>query len=100
DENLGKRLVHGYPYLEAEVAYCARNEYCETAIDFIARRTRLAFLDVRAATQALPRVIEILAVEHKWDTERKEQEHTKAEVFLHTFRTSTYDPGHSSQGSV
>ncbi|PNX62168.1 glycerol-3-phosphate dehydrogenase SDP6 mitochondrial-like, partial [Trifolium pratense] len=49
NENLGKRLVHGYPYLEAEVAYCARNEYCESAIDFIARRTRLAFLETDAA---------------------------------------------------
>lgn len=97
DEKLGKRLVHGYPYLEAEVTYCARNEYCETAVDFIARRTRLAFLDVQAATQAVPRVIEILADEHKWDKARKEQEHRKAEVFLQTFRTSRSGTGHSSE---
>ncbi|KAF9589499.1 hypothetical protein IFM89_025046 [Coptis chinensis] len=100
DEKLGKRLVHGYPYLEAEVAYCARNEYCENAIDFIARRTRLAFLDVHAATQALPRVIEMLADEHKWDSKRQDQEFQNAEVFLRTFRTSTHDAGHSSQRSM
>jgi glycerol-3-phosphate dehydrogenase len=32
------------------------NEYCETPEDFIARRTRLAFLDRLACEQALPRV--------------------------------------------
>ncbi|KAL5730250.1 glycerol-3-phosphate dehydrogenase [Ranunculus cassubicifolius] len=91
DENMGKKLVHGYPYLEAEVAYCARNEYCETAVDFIARRTRLAFLDVKAATEAIPRVIDILGAEHKWDKQRKEEEYNKAQVFLNTFRTSIGD---------
>ncbi|KAK1283821.1 hypothetical protein QJS10_CPB21g00543 [Acorus calamus] len=87
DENLGKRLAHGYPYLEAEVAYCARNEYCESAIDFIARRTRLAFLDVDAAAQALPRIIQILATELGWNGERLERERMDAEGFLQTFKT-------------
>jgi glycerol-3-phosphate dehydrogenase len=84
---LGKRLAHGYPYLEAEVAYCARNEYCESAIDFIARRTRLAFLETDAARRALPRVIEILAKEHKWDNSRKKEELQKATDFLKTFKS-------------
>ncbi|KAF6153217.1 hypothetical protein GIB67_041903 [Kingdonia uniflora] len=86
EENLGKRLAHGYPFLEAEVAYSARNEYCETAIDFIARRTRLAFLDTSAAAQALPRVIQILAVEHGWDRKRQKHEQQEAEAFLSTFK--------------
>ncbi len=33
-----------------------RHEYCETPEDFLARRTRMAFLDARAAMKALPRV--------------------------------------------
>lgn len=88
NENLGKRLAHGYPFLEAEVAYCARNEYCESAVDFIARRSRLAFLDTDAASRALPRIIEILATEHKWDKSRKKQEVEKAKQFLETFKSS------------
>lgn len=88
NENLGKRLAHGYPYLEAEVAYCARNEYCESAIDFIARRTRLAFLETDAARRALPRVIEILSTEHKWDKSRQKEELQKATEFLQTFKSS------------
>ena len=88
NENLGKRLVHGYPYLEAEVAYSARHEYCESAIDFIARRTRLAFLETDAAGRALPRVVEILAKEHKWDNSRQKEELQKAKEFLQTFKSS------------
>ncbi|KAI5062327.1 hypothetical protein GOP47_0022866 [Adiantum capillus-veneris] len=86
DEGLGKRLAHGYPYLEAEVAYCARNEYCETAVDFIARRSRLAFLDTKAAAKAVPRVVEILASEHKWDKARRKLELRRADDFLKTFK--------------
>lgn len=56
ERKLGRRLVRGHPMLEAEVVYAANHEYCETAEDFIARRTRLAFLDVDACRHALPRV--------------------------------------------
>ncbi|KAL1553202.1 Glycerol-3-phosphate dehydrogenase sdp6, mitochondrial [Salvia divinorum] len=88
NENLGKRLAHGYPILEAEVAYCARHEYCESAVDFIARRSRLAFLDTDAARRAVPRIIEILASEHKWDKSKQKQELQKAQEFLETFKSS------------
>lgn len=85
---MGKRLAHGYPFLEAEVAYCARNEYCESAVDFIARRSRLAFLDTDAANRALPRVIEILAAEHKWDKAKQNLEYQTAQQFLQTFKST------------
>ncbi|KAK8952016.1 hypothetical protein KSP39_PZI004858 [Platanthera zijinensis] len=88
NETLGKRLAHGYPFLEAEVAYCARHEYCESAVDFIARRSRLAFLDTDAARRAVPRVIEILASERKWDKSRQKLELQRAKEFLETFKSS------------
>ena len=53
---LGRRLVRGHPVLEAEVVYAVHHEYCESPEDFIARRSRLAFLDHRACEEALPRV--------------------------------------------
>lgn len=81
-------MAHGYPYLEAEVAYCARNEYCESAVDFIARRSRLAFLDTDAAGRALPRVIQILADEHRWDKKRQKEEFQTATRFLQSFKSS------------
>lgn len=99
NENLGKRLAHGYPFLEAEVAYCARHEYCESATDFIARRSRLAFLDTDAARRALPRVIQLMAAEHKWDKSRQKEELQKAKDFLETFKSSKnaqfYDGKHN-----
>ncbi|KAI8032100.1 hypothetical protein LOK49_LG01G00477 [Camellia lanceoleosa] len=88
NEHLGKQLAHGYPFLEAEVAYCARHEYCECAVDFIARRSRLAFLDTDAAGRALFRIIQILAAEHNWDKSRQKQEVQKATKFLKTFKSS------------
>ncbi|KAF5742556.1 putative glycerol-3-phosphate dehydrogenase [Tripterygium wilfordii] len=100
DEGLGKRLAHGYPYLEAEVAYCARHEYCESAVDFIARRSRLAFLDTDAARRALPRVIEILALEHSWDMSKQELELQKAKDFLETFKSSKNAQFHDGKHQV
>ncbi|KVF46405.1 hypothetical protein Ccrd_026760, partial [Cynara cardunculus var. scolymus] len=43
-------------------------------LDFIARRSRLVFLDTDAAGRALPRVIEILAAEHHWQKQRQKQD--------------------------
>jgi glycerol-3-phosphate dehydrogenase len=87
-EGLGKMLADGYSYLEAEVAYGACNEYCESAVDFIARRARLAFLDTDAANRALPRVIEILAAECRWDKARRKAEMADVKAFLETCKSS------------
>lgn len=99
NENMGKRLAHGYPILEAEVAYCARYEYCESVVDFIARRSRLAFLDTDAAQRAVPRIIQILASEHKWDKSRQKQELQKAQEFLATFKSARNAQFHDGKHS-
>ena len=57
----GGRLVEGYPHIEAEVIYGAEREMACTAEDILHRRTRLAFLNEKAAREALPRVEELLA---------------------------------------
>ena len=62
---VGKKLVEEFPYIEAEVRYAVM-EYARTATDVIARRTRLAFLNVQAADEALPRIVEIMAKELGW----------------------------------
>ena len=66
---VGKRLHEDYPYIEAEVIYAVR-EYACTTIDILARRTRLAFVNVHAAEEALPRVIEIMAKELNWSKQK------------------------------
>ncbi|CAM9545594.1 glycerol-3-phosphate dehydrogenase, mitochondrial [Lethenteron reissneri] len=80
---VGKRLVSEFPYIEAEVKF-AIQEYACTATDVIARRTRLAFLNVQAADEALPRVIEIMGKELNWSEKRKQEELETAKTFLYT----------------
>lgn len=66
---IGRRLHEEFPYIEAEVMYAVK-EYARTAVDVLARRTRLSFLNVLAAEEALPRVIQIMAKELKWDEQK------------------------------
>jgi glycerol-3-phosphate dehydrogenase len=56
----GERLAPGHPYLEAEVLYGRDHEFACNADDVLHRRTRLAFVDVAAATAARPRVEALL----------------------------------------
>ena len=68
--------------IDAEVRYAARYEYAQTAVDVIARRTRLSFLNAQAALIALPTVVDILGEELHWDKKRKEDEIERATRFL------------------
>lgn len=70
----GERISPLYPFIDGEVRYAVRHEYAQTAIDVIARRMRLAFLNAQAALEALPKVIDIMGAELKWDSHRKEVE--------------------------
>lgn len=82
--SLGQRLHPQYPFMDAEVRYAVQYEYALSAVDVIARRLRLAFLDAQAAREALPRVVEIMANELQWDQKRQARETRKALEFLTT----------------
>lgn len=86
-QQLGKLLVPGHPYLEAEVVWAVRHEYCMSVEDFLARRTRLAFLDAKAAAAAVPRVAELMAAELRWSGHKKRGEMRAAAAYLATFAT-------------
>jgi glycerol-3-phosphate dehydrogenase len=75
----GERISPLYPFVDGEVRYAVRHEYAQTAVDVIARRTRLAFLNAQAALEALPKVIDIMAAELKWDSKRKDVEWRESE---------------------
>lgn len=64
------RLAEGHPYIEAEVIHAVRHELACTALDVLARRTRLAFVDRIVAERALPRVVELMAAELNWNASR------------------------------
>ncbi|KDE04235.1 glycerol-3-phosphate dehydrogenase [Microbotryum lychnidis-dioicae p1A1 Lamole] len=80
----GKRLDPVYPYIEAEVTWACRREYAATAVDVIARRTRLSFLNAEAALEALPTVIDIMAKELGWSKAQQNQQFKDAATFLHS----------------
>ncbi|XP_050553182.1 glycerol-3-phosphate dehydrogenase, mitochondrial isoform X3 [Spodoptera frugiperda] len=70
---IGKKVHPEFPYIDAEIRYGCR-EYARTAVDMIARRLRLAFLNVQAAAEALPTIVDIMAEELNWsDAEKKKQ---------------------------
>lgn len=78
----GIPLSDVYPYVDGEVRYAVRHEYAQTAVDLLARRTRLAFLNAQAALGALPTVIDIMAEELGWDRRRKDVEWQETLHFL------------------
>ncbi|ANB13241.1 glycerol-3-phosphate dehydrogenase [Sugiyamaella lignohabitans] len=78
----GKRIVPSYPFIDGELLYAMRYEYATTAVDFLARRTRLAFLNSTAAFEALPSVIDVMAKELNWSKTRKDQEYEQSVEFL------------------
>lgn len=67
----GKRIVEEFPYIEANVLYAIK-EYACTVVDVIARRTSLAFLNVQAAEEAIPQIIDIMGKELGWSKEEKQ----------------------------
>lgn len=78
----GTRISALYPYVDGEIRYAVRHEYAQRAVDVLARRTRLAFLNAQAALEALPKVIDVMAGELSWDKKRQQQEWTDSVQFL------------------
>ena len=78
----GIRISPLYPFVDGEVRYAVRHEYAQTAVDVLARRTRLAFLNAQATLEALPSVIDLMAEELGWDKKRKEVEWKDSVAFL------------------
>jgi len=85
---VGERLVDEFPYIEAEIRYGIQ-EYALTAVDMIARRMRIAFLNVQAADEILPKVIQIMGDSLGWDEERRKNEMVTARRFLEDMGYST-----------
>ncbi|CAM9676397.1 unnamed protein product [Discosporangium mesarthrocarpum] len=87
-----RRLSRKYPFLEAEVVFAVEQEYALKAVDVLARRTRIAFIDCKAAGEAAPRVVEIMAGLLGWSKIRKEEELKEVRSFLETMSPDTGGP--------
>lgn len=64
-ENLQlSELIHPrFPYKKAEIVYAVREEFARTVEDVLARRTRILFLDAKAAVEVSNDVAAIMAAE-------------------------------------
>lgn len=63
-----------YPVTIGELRYSVKHEYTRTALDFLMRRTRYAFVDAKTALSAVDGVVRIMAEELGWDQKRQEYE--------------------------
>jgi len=90
DSGYNKLLHPKYQFIEAEVVYAVDYECAVTAVDALARRTRLAFLDRDAAFEALPKVISLMSSKLGWDAKRQEKEYDTAVSFLDTMHAWAY----------
>ena len=80
----GQSLVQGFPFIEAEVEQ-AVNEYARTVKDVIALRTRLAYLNVHAAREAVPRVAVLMGDLLEWDDDERARQEREAMEFIRSF---------------
>ncbi len=62
---LGEKLHPKFEIKAGEVIWCTRNEMARTVEDFLARRTRVLFLDAKASIKMAPTVARLMAKELK-----------------------------------
>ncbi len=66
-EKAKARIHPDHPVIEAELLYALRHEYVRKPLDFLIRRCSLGLLDLQAAKESLPAVVEIMIAELGWD---------------------------------
>lgn len=74
-----------YPITIGELKYSMRYEYARTALDFLMRRTRFAFLDAKEALRAVSGTVKIMGDEFNWSSERRQEEKEKTIQFIKSF---------------
>jgi len=85
-KSLNERLHHKFEIKAGEVVWCVRNEMARTVEDFLARRTRVLFLDAKAAIEMALAVAKLMAKElkknRKWVKEQVESFNEVAKRYL------------------
>ena len=72
--SLKEKIIEGLSYTKAEIIWAVRYEMAMTVEDVLARRTRLLFLDAKAAVKAAPVVAALMAVEMNKDDVWQQQQ--------------------------
>lgn len=74
-----------YPITIAELKYAIKYEYARTALDFLMRRTRFAFLDAKQALNAVEGTVRLMGDSLGWDEQRRQDEIRYSTEFIKTF---------------
>jgi len=87
---LAQPIVAGFPAIQAEIAYSARNEMAATLDDVLERRTGVQFFSWKTAMAAAPIAAAVMQKEMGWDSA-----HTQREVddYVHTISEWTQKIG-------
>lgn len=84
--HLAAEIHPDFDYQHAEVVYAVNSEMARTVEDVLARRTRMLFLDARAAIASAPKVAELMARElgkgEDWILEQLRSFNAVAEKYL------------------
>ncbi|MBI2730979.1 MAG: glycerol-3-phosphate dehydrogenase/oxidase [Sphingobacteriales bacterium] len=71
---LKEPIAEGLPYTKAEIIWAIRHEMAMTVEDVLARRTRLLFLDAKAAEISAPLVAKLMAEEMNKDEDWQQEQ--------------------------
>ncbi len=77
-KSLNSKLAENHPIILAEIEWALAEEMAQKPMDILARRTRLATLDARAAQAALPKVVEMMKEHFGWTSLKAAQEEQEA----------------------
>lgn len=77
------------PFTIAELKYSLKYEYIRHPLDFLARRTRLAFLNARQALNSVDGVVEIMRNEFNWTDEVAERLSKEAKDYISSMGISS-----------
>lgn len=74
-----------YPFTIGELKYSIHHEYTRTALDFLLRRTRFAFLDAKQALNAVEGTVKVMGDELNWDNKKRLKEIEDTKIYIKTF---------------
>ncbi|KAK2195920.1 bifunctional FAD-dependent glycerol-3-phosphate dehydrogenase/Alpha-glycerophosphate oxidase [Babesia duncani] len=90
DETLAEPIHPKFPYIMAEIAYGMDQELACTPLDILARRTRIAFIDSKAAMDVLGKVSDFMSKHLAWSAAHKQKLNDEATAYFKVMSASEY----------
>jgi len=82
DPKLQEKMHSSVATLRGEILYSMERELCTNPIDFLARRTRIAFVDRKTMNELLPLVAREMGTYYKFDQNQTEEYLKQYQILL------------------